>query len=549
MLVIAHLSDLHFGPFLDENVKKALRTDILTEITEKPPDFIVVTGDLSEAGEVDQLKTAKAFLLELKKELRDRYNKTTHLIVIPGNHDEGFGRSIKPFLSRMFYFWRAKLEEFNTVFGDFCGEARAFGAGLMYDERDPQGNIIEENFRRNNEALKVCEFFPALGITFFKFDSTLPYYHFAWGKIGSEQFTRFQEIKNEYRNKFGVSFERSIKVALLHHHVFYMPSVERDIFLLCEDAGDFWKQMIEAKVDLVLHGHKHVSTVVGITYRTHLLENREIAIVPAGSATSKDITREGYNSYNLITIDDFKLTIDKRGKRGADPFRSLETEPITRTFLIDQNRDIRQAFFNALVHRDRLKDEDHKYTELTYSYNIKDRDIYTEFEYKGVNVRLDRKDSDHIKFLAAGDSLHPQADLPEVTDKKNNRKIQPIPILQLGKIVIFKLPFHQKLPLGNDFYINVKYKWPNCIVKPSEYIFCSAIPFINGVDLLKGSIKFDRKPSNIRFNTIDEKLDILNLANQSFDLQEDPTDKTFDLTYKMVEPNLTYIITFDLGTV
>src|SRR2546423_652220 len=63
--VIAHLSDLHFGNE-DPLVLARLREDLLTPPL---PDFLIVTGDLSERWKVRQLEDAKRYLDGILEEL------------------------------------------------------------------------------------------------------------------------------------------------------------------------------------------------------------------------------------------------------------------------------------------------------------------------------------------------------------------------------------------------------------------------------------------------------------------------------------------------
>src|ERR1035438_1864064 len=80
--VIAHISDLHYGNH-DEFAESCLRQDLLKE---PKPDFIVVTGDLSQLKQKSQFNKAKEFLLGIVSDLSHE-NRSARIIVIPGNHD------------------------------------------------------------------------------------------------------------------------------------------------------------------------------------------------------------------------------------------------------------------------------------------------------------------------------------------------------------------------------------------------------------------------------------------------------------------------------
>jgi len=71
---IAHISDLHCGPDLNERM---LRTAI-KEINDLNPDLVVVTGDLTENGYLPEFRLAKEYLSSLTCE---------KVVIGSGNHD------------------------------------------------------------------------------------------------------------------------------------------------------------------------------------------------------------------------------------------------------------------------------------------------------------------------------------------------------------------------------------------------------------------------------------------------------------------------------
>lgn len=74
-ILIAHISDFHAG---SQYFVVNLMSRAIDEINELEPDVVVVTGDLTEEGFRQELRTAKSFLDELT---------CPNLLVIPGNHD------------------------------------------------------------------------------------------------------------------------------------------------------------------------------------------------------------------------------------------------------------------------------------------------------------------------------------------------------------------------------------------------------------------------------------------------------------------------------
>ena len=73
-MLIAHISDLHCGPDLDEHMLKIA----IDEINALNPDLVVITGDLTENGYLSEFKLVKKYLNMLECE---------RIIVGSGNHD------------------------------------------------------------------------------------------------------------------------------------------------------------------------------------------------------------------------------------------------------------------------------------------------------------------------------------------------------------------------------------------------------------------------------------------------------------------------------
>lgn len=75
MTIIAHLSDLHFGRE-DADVTSSLVKDL----TRRPPDLAVITGDVTQRARPREFEAARAFLDQLR----------SPWLVVPGNHDVPF---------------------------------------------------------------------------------------------------------------------------------------------------------------------------------------------------------------------------------------------------------------------------------------------------------------------------------------------------------------------------------------------------------------------------------------------------------------------------
>ncbi len=103
MVLIAHLSDLHFGAASVRAVEA-----LLDSLTVKAPDLIVITGDLTQEGRKKEFEEAGAFLEKLP----------TKAFVIPGNHDLPVRNLIARFMSPYARFEHYINHDISPVYSD-----------------------------------------------------------------------------------------------------------------------------------------------------------------------------------------------------------------------------------------------------------------------------------------------------------------------------------------------------------------------------------------------------------------------------------------------
>lgn len=151
-----------------------------------------------------------------------------------------------------------------------------------HDSRNVGYIHFERKFGARHHAIHVH------GITFVFVDSSMPDSN--EGRIGREHYGWIREQfakRTEYR------------VFVMHHHLISVPDTGRERNIV-HDAGDLLRVLIEAKVDLVLSGHKHVP------YQWHF---EDMLIANTGSASSMRLRGEAMNSYNIIEIDNGVPTV------------------------------------------------------------------------------------------------------------------------------------------------------------------------------------------------------------------------------------------------
>jgi len=98
-MLIAHISDLHFGTYLKKESKKLLQK----ELKNLSPQIIVVSGDLTSDGYREEFEEAFKFIKTLPAQ---KY------IVVPGNHD---AKNVGYIHFEEFFTSRSKLLSFDGI--------------------------------------------------------------------------------------------------------------------------------------------------------------------------------------------------------------------------------------------------------------------------------------------------------------------------------------------------------------------------------------------------------------------------------------------------
>jgi 3',5'-cyclic AMP phosphodiesterase CpdA len=113
-VTIAHLSDLHFGGYVDLAQIEALEDFVPT----LDPAAVVVSGDLSQRARHGEFQAAHAFLHRLRA--------TMPVLVVPGNHDIQWWRSPFGLLGES-----RKYDKYSRYFGDLTPVLEIPGATIV----------------------------------------------------------------------------------------------------------------------------------------------------------------------------------------------------------------------------------------------------------------------------------------------------------------------------------------------------------------------------------------------------------------------------------
>jgi Icc protein len=114
------------------------------------------------------------------------------------------------------------------------------------------------------------------------------------GQVGREHYEFIEESFSGARDK--------LKIFVVHHHLIPLPGTGRERNIIF-DAGDILERLIEARVDLVLSGHKHVP----YSWR---LEN--MLIVNAGTASTLRLRGNTRPCYNVIEVEDGRVEVYRK---------------------------------------------------------------------------------------------------------------------------------------------------------------------------------------------------------------------------------------------
>jgi UDP-2,3-diacylglucosamine pyrophosphatase LpxH len=269
-ILIAHLSDLHFGEGDSNAVWDALVTYINDTLK---PHLVLVTGDVVNTPDAALFRRAK----EQLDRLRPRSTPEDRYRLCPGNHDRFWlGNSAgKP------GFWARMLggnDEARNLTRPAHGELENFFKGGLvltpefpFDVTLPSGTDQQKG--GNSWKLRI------LGG-----DSCEEDTYFAQGLLNTKAIS---DLRATALGDTTVD----LVILLVHHHLLPIASLEKeqpDLHSLANvtgmlNAGTALNMLAASHVNLVLHGHEHHPQAS--RFRTYDAVHGEVAVVATGSST------------------------------------------------------------------------------------------------------------------------------------------------------------------------------------------------------------------------------------------------------------------------
>jgi predicted MPP superfamily phosphohydrolase len=346
--VIAHISDLHFTSKTNFDVWpwSALLEDFASSQHDKI-DLLAVTGDLIDASFRDYIQSrlprfvandpiseafykVNSYLETLCKALKIDCHKS--LVVVPGNHD---------YRAKGILMTKKLPVKFYSQFKGYCRP-------ILLPELNLCVFVIDSNTMSNKLDL-------------------------ATGLIERDDLVKFRRFAEQIHPVSSAC----TRVVLLHHHPMPIPAREDSTptnnpgFTLLKNAGQFMSLMVEAKVNLVLHGHEHHHAFSKAFFPDDQLQEHMITVIGAGSAGEK----ADQKSYNLITIaDGGQMTLERRCLEGA-----VYRHQYRRS--LGDYRDTRRASFDGFAAKAGALLSAEKYSEMYVIKSISgDASVYERFE-------------------------------------------------------------------------------------------------------------------------------------------------------------------------
>ncbi|MEE9555292.1 MAG: metallophosphoesterase [candidate division Zixibacteria bacterium] len=292
---ILHISDIHLGKEygfvtsrrkdpIDEVPLEDIISTYISSIENCRIGVVVVSGDITTAGESGLFAQASVFLQNLAKALGI---EREHIIIVPGNHD-------------------IKLQDIDHPTHN-------------YEHEEPFRFFLQGFYGKDISEIDFIKVFSTPGgwhLSFIGLNSVKPRKAETkeYGYVGSAQYQplleRLHDV-NDGKDRATLAMEKKLNFAILHHHILpanlvCKPEKNRPVSLVL-DAGELVQNLQESNVHFVLHGHQHIP-FLGSTSRAYI-RNTEWAglteplyIIGGGSCGTNRLWDEfRSNSFGIYT--------------------------------------------------------------------------------------------------------------------------------------------------------------------------------------------------------------------------------------------------------
>jgi 3',5'-cyclic AMP phosphodiesterase CpdA len=314
-IVIFHLSDLHFGPFLqgvsrvgewssfsaphDFGLLAAMEATLdLNRVMQDYGDrlIVVVTGDMTTAAEPPAYEAVNNYIRDNPFVASDHRvglrisEKMTKIFVVPGNHDMWI-------YGNLFSRWKGyanRREQYNRYF------------------REPLPNAYPLVINGISLTIFTIDTNRVTKLNPLNFKNVL-----GRGEVGKAQLANIHMLDGklstgDFPVPVGFDYNTSLKIALMHHHLALPAECANDFeqnCLLLEDAEMVANALSNIGVQLVLCGHQHFPYHIP-DLSSSSSSGHKIFLSCAGSATQIGCARNSFSAYEIRRGDNrFDLTL------------------------------------------------------------------------------------------------------------------------------------------------------------------------------------------------------------------------------------------------
>jgi 3',5'-cyclic AMP phosphodiesterase CpdA len=300
---IVHLSDIHFGSHFNSDQWNSVRD----AVEDARPDFIIVSGDFVQSPFPLMLILARRELDALSARIDSPW------FSIPGNHDVAFYGN-----ARIWPFTRL----FSKIFSPDVQHKKWILKYPTFSDFYRRGRLSRGVFR----TLWYLRFFacfhwarlprevsyphvvsPAGAVPFdiIALDSNRSFF-LAAGRVPKNQVSRIGAILARLNSRKLASEALKHRIVVLHHHPVPIPyssesATNFEPFLVLREGGTLLNELWLHDVDLILHGHRHLTNFSRIAYGSVPQSPRTLAVLSAASPTAQCQSRGG-NSFNVIDL-------------------------------------------------------------------------------------------------------------------------------------------------------------------------------------------------------------------------------------------------------
>lgn len=288
-VTVLHLSDLHCGPehrFARRYSNDLTRDDvpdlasaIISDVKQQALsiDTIVISGDLSHSGEIEDFVWARDLINQL---MADLGLSKDQVLVIPGNHDVKWVKEQEKMLPA-----HEPTRAYQTFYELLYGRPVKDSKRLYHTVFIPGKNLLVVGLDSC-----VIEEEKTAGI----------------GYVGPHQLSA---VLSEVRELTQIHPD-CIKIAVLHHHLLPVEEIrglpaQGKNFSLVMDASSVLRRLYQEDFVAVLHGHQHQPYCVDLRlYGQGISRTTPIVIAGAGSIGAKreDLGAIARNHYSIVQI-------------------------------------------------------------------------------------------------------------------------------------------------------------------------------------------------------------------------------------------------------